>query len=241
MLLSSGTHASNNLLAASQASTQVSSVAAPVVNYEMLHQGVFVILAVMWLIVTFIVIERTIFFTFARRNARQIEKLLRSGISRFEDFPPALTKSKAPAALAIVEVRERQPFIHERDDLEDVTDSAYIHAQHKLHRHLWVLDTVVTAAPLLGLLGTILGIIETFQSLAEAGISDPSAVSRGIGVALLATAVGIATALFGLLFLNIFQSQEARMLDIMKLILMRVNFARSGSQVRPREFATADS
>jgi biopolymer transport protein ExbB len=227
-------------MAASQASTQVSSVAAPVVNYEMLHQSVFVVLGAMWLIVTFIVIERTIFFTFARRNARQIEKTLRSGISRFEDFPQGLVKSKAPAALAIAEVRERQPFIHERGDLEDATDSAYIHAQHKLHRHLWVLDTVVTAAPLLGLLGTILGIIETFQSLAEAGISDPSAVSRGIGVALLATAVGIATALFGLLFLNIFQSQEARMLDIMKLILMRVNFARAGAPTRSREFATAD-
>ena len=70
------------------------------------------------------------------------------------------------------------------------------------------------------------GRLETFKSLAEAGISDPSAVSQGIGVALLATAFGIATALYGLLFFNVFQSQENRVLDIMKLILMRVGFAR---------------
>jgi biopolymer transport protein ExbB len=211
---------------AGQSVAQVAPVAAPVVNYELLHQSVFVVLAVMCVVVTFIVIERTIFFMFARGNAKRIEKALKAGVTRFEDIPRRLTHNKAPAALALAEVRERQDFIQDRGDLEDATDSAYIHAQHKLHRHLWVLDTVVTAAPLLGLLGTILGIIETFQSLAEAGISDPAAVSRGIGVALLATAFGIATALYGLLFLNVFQSQENRMLDIMKLILMRVNFVR---------------
>ena len=44
---------------------------------------------------------------------------------------------------------------------------------------------MITAAPLLGLLGTILGIFETFTVLAKSGISDPQGVSAGIGVALL--------------------------------------------------------
>ena len=89
---------------------------------------------------------------------------------------------------------------------------------------MWLLDTIITAAPLLGLLGTILGIIDTFRTLAQSGISDPSAVSKGIGVALFATAIGIATALYALLFHNLFQAQMARILDIIRIILMRVGF-----------------
>jgi hypothetical protein len=54
-----------------------------------------------------------------------------------------------------------------------------------------------------GLLGTIFGIIETFSALAAGGVSDPAAVSRGIGTALIATALGIATALIGLLGNNV--------------------------------------
>jgi biopolymer transport protein ExbB len=220
-------HAStaSSINAAAQSSSQVARISSPVINYEMLHQAVFAVLGALCIIVTFIVIERTLFFMHARGNAKRLERALKSARS-MDELPKSLTESRAPAARALAEVRERQPFIRDRGDLEDATDSAFIHAQHKLHQHLWVLDTVVTAAPLLGLLGTILGIIETFKSLAEAGISDPAAVSQGIGVALLATAFGIATALYGLLFFNVFQSQENRVLDIMKLILMRLGFAR---------------
>lgn len=53
-----------------------------------------------------------------------------------------------------------------------------------MNARLWLLDTIITAAPLLGLLGTILGIMGTFGALASSGISDPGAVSRGIGAAL---------------------------------------------------------
>jgi len=66
---------------------------------------------------------------------------------------------------------------------------------------------IVTAAPLLGLLGTILGIMDTFNALSSGGISDPAAVSRGIAAALIATAVGIFTALFGLLGHNLLNRQ----------------------------------
>ena len=84
-----------------------------------------------------------------------------------------------------------------------------------------LLDTIVTAAPLLGLLGTILGIIDTFSALAKAGISDPSGVSAGIGTALFATALGIGVALYGLLFFNYFQEQVERVGDVIKVLLLR--------------------
>lgn len=102
----------------------------------------------------------------------------------------------------------------------DLTEKIFIDAQRRMNRHLWIFDTVITAAPLMGLLGTILGIFDTFSALARSGISDAQAVSAGIGVALLATALGIAVALIGLLLYNVLQDHAERLLDDVKLLLL---------------------
>jgi biopolymer transport protein ExbB len=70
-------------------------------------------------------------------------------------------------------------------------------------------------------LGTILGIIDTFSALAQSGISDPSAVSKGIGTALFATALGIGIAVVGLAFFNLFQEKVERINDHLKILLIR--------------------
>lgn len=65
-----------------------------------------------------------------------------------------------------------------------------------LERGFRFLDTVAQLAPLMGLFGTVLGMIEAFQSLQSSGSSvDPSALAGGIWVALLTTAVGLAVAM----------------------------------------------
>jgi biopolymer transport protein ExbB len=188
------------------------------------HDAVFYVLYAACALATFLAVERLIYFIQARRNAVAIEHALPPGTVSFDGLPAELLNAKLPAALALAEVRARIAYLKDRGDLEDATDTAYIHAKHKLHQYIWVLDTVITAAPLLGLLGTILGIIETFRTLAQSGISDPAAVSRGIGVALFATAVGIGTALYALLLHNMFQAQMSRILDLTRIILMRVGF-----------------
>jgi biopolymer transport protein ExbB len=194
------------------------------IRLEFLHDVVFYILYGMCVLVTFVAIERIIFFTLARNHALRLERALKPGVRSFDDVPKGLLNSRQPAAVAIEEVRARGIDIKSRGDLEDATDTAYIHAKYRLKQNMWLLDTIITAAPLLGLLGTILGIIDTFRTLAQSGISDPSAVSKGIGVALFATAIGIATALYALLFNNLFQAQMARILDIIRIILMRIGF-----------------
>jgi biopolymer transport protein ExbB len=198
------------------------------IRLEFLHDVVFDVLYVMSVIVTFVAIERTIYYFTARSHALRLERALKPGVHSFDDIPKGLLSSRQPAALALDEVRARGGDIKSRGDLEDATDTAYIHAKHRLRQNIWLLDTIITAAPLLGLLGTILGIIDTFRTLAQSGISDPSAVSKGIGVALFATAVGIATALYALLFHNLFQAQMARILDIIRIILMRTGFVQTG-------------
>jgi biopolymer transport protein ExbB len=109
-----------------------------------------------------------------------------------------------------------------RERLEDYSSALFIGFDKKVSARLWILDTIVTAAPLLGLLGTIFGIMETFNALAAGGVSDPGAVSRGIGTALIATAVGIATALLGLLGNNVLNRRAHVMTEDFKALLLNM-------------------
>jgi biopolymer transport protein ExbB len=75
---------------------------------------------------------------------------------------------------------------------------------------LSVLDTIVTLAPLLGILGTVLGIIASFELLGSSGIEDPKAVTGGIAQALITTAAGLAVAIVSLIPLNYFVNRTQR-------------------------------
>ncbi|OPL10687.1 MAG: hypothetical protein AVO38_13570 [delta proteobacterium ML8_D] len=71
-----------------------------------------------------------------------------------------------------------------------------------MKRGLDILDTIITMAPLLGILGTVLGIIDSFDLLGHSGIEDPKAVTGGIAQALITTAAGLTVALMTLIPFN---------------------------------------
>lgn len=73
-----------------------------------------------------------------------------------------------------------------------------------------VLDTIITMAPLLGILGTVLGIIESFDLLSLSGIQDPKAVIGGISQALITTASGLTVALVTLMPYNYYLTRIER-------------------------------
>ena len=74
--------------------------------------------------------------------------------------------------------------------------------QRMLNRRLVVLDTIVTLAPLLGLLGTVLGMIRAFGIIAISGTSHPAGITGGVAEALIATATGLAIAIVTLIGYN---------------------------------------
>ena len=71
-----------------------------------------------------------------------------------------------------------------------------------LEKRIEVLDTVITAAPLMGLLGTITGMMSSFRVLSEKGVNEPNAITGGVAEALIATATGLVIALFCLVAYN---------------------------------------
>lgn len=85
--------------------------------------------------------------------------------------------------------------------------------EQALSRGLWVLETVVTAAPLLGLLGTITGMMQSFNLIGSAGLVSPTGVTGGVAQALIATALGLFIALFALFAFNFLSRLQNQTLD----------------------------
>jgi biopolymer transport protein ExbB len=80
-------------------------------------------------------------------------------------------------------------------------------------RWLWALETIVTAAPLLGLLGTITGMVRSFKLFGDQGLVDPGGVTGGVAEALIATAIGLFIALLALFAFNYFSHRQAQVMD----------------------------
>ncbi len=104
---------------------------------------------------------------------------------------------------------ELKLILKEADDDWSKAESYYYSFSGKLTRGTGILSFCITSAPLLGLLGTVIGIIESFQTMAQKGISDIAEVSKGIGTALEATALGIAIAILALLYLTVVNGKIA--------------------------------
>ena len=91
-----------------------------------------------------------------------------------------------------------------------------------LKRRLTILDTIITLAPLLGLLGTVTGMISSFGIMSEAGIGQPHAVTGGVAEALIATATGLLIAILTLIPYNYFTSRAEREMENMEYFASRL-------------------
>lgn len=193
-------------------------------NYTLLHDITFYAMYGVAALGVFVIVERLIFFLFTMRQAR-------TAVAVAGDLAHASQGSAQGIPGEVLdEVLKQREVATSREELSDRTEAIYLAARPRLIRRLWLLDTIVTAAPLLGLLGTILGIIDTFTALAQSGVSDPGAVSRGIGTALFATALGIAIALFGLIFNNLFQDKVEEVGNDLKAIILKASSAKAHAQ-----------
>lgn len=88
----------------------------------------------------------------------------------------------------------------------------------ELQVRLGVLDTIVTIAPLLGLLGTVIGMIRSFHIISsKSGISTPMAITGGVAEALIATATGLAIAIFTVIAYNYLNECVKRAIEMIEI------------------------
>lgn len=101
---------------------------------------------------------------------------------------------------------ERHPTCSE-SDLRNAMQTAGRLAAHRMERYLTALATIASAAPLLGLLGTVVGMIELFGAQAPAGSANPAQLAQGISMALYNTAFGLMVAIPALIFWRYFRAR----------------------------------
>ncbi len=186
-------------------------------NFNLMHGWIFATLYGCVVLLTFVFIERILYFIYVARGARRIAAAIAASMHHVK--PPAGANLFARAISDYVTFQQSSD--EPRARVDDLSSALVLSIDARLHARLWVLDTIVTAAPLLGLLGTIFGIMQTFGALSAGGISDPASVSRGIGTALQATALGIGTALYGLVAHNALHRQAEHLSDRFKVFLLR--------------------
>jgi biopolymer transport protein ExbB len=130
-----------------------------------------------------------------------------------------------------------------RDIMKEAIEDTGRHVVHELERFLNPLGTIAAISPLLGLLGTVIGMIEAFDAITSQGVGDPRMLSGGIGEALITTAAGLIVAIPALLgyrylrgvvdFLVIEMEKEA-----MKLVQAFDTMTARAPAVRRREAAS---
>jgi biopolymer transport protein ExbB len=101
-------------------------------------------------------------------------------------------------------------IVHRNYSLSQALEMGAEEEVKRMRKNLTILDTIITLAPLLGILGTVTGIINSFHLLGAAGIESPRVVTEGIAQALITTATGLAIAIMTLIPYNYFLSRIER-------------------------------
>lgn len=159
-----------------------------------------------------LVVERAIFFARLNHPGRlrrigQLAKLLRTNHRE---------RAKALADREATVYGEVVLRLHESEPPTEAAGHEAIELQRRrLERFMPTLSTIITAAPMLGILGTVLGLIDSFNLLSEAsaGVQGPRDVSGSIAQALLTTAAGLVISVGALFPYNAFRAQIDRTLS----------------------------
>lgn len=139
------------------------------------------------------------------RIADSLQEPLKKGQ---RDLAVAICKqnSNSPAGRIFLNILNHENI--SRPELANgIASEALFEETQKLKKHLWILGTVASSAPFIGLLGTVIGIIRSFESMAVAGTGGFAVVAAGISEALVATALGLAVAIIAVIFYNYFQTR----------------------------------
>jgi biopolymer transport protein ExbB len=156
-------------------------------------------------IVLSVIIERSIFWMRVdiKRSRPLIEEVLE--LCRAGDWE-AVRQKTAGSSNSIVAILI-SGILHRDFSMTKAMEAAAADEIKRMRRYMGVLDTMITVAPLLGIFGTVIGIIVSFDMLGTAGIEDPRAVTAGIAQALITTATGLGIAILSVFPFNYFNAK----------------------------------
>ena len=173
---------------------------------------------------------------FKKRVLTLLEKIKEG---RFEDALADSRKIDCPSARIITEALQNSDT-----GFNETLQATSQRELNKLRKGFSVLDTVITVAPMLGILGTVTGIIGTFNTLNASAMGNPVAATAGIGEALITTATGLIVAIICIFPFNYLTSQLTRCATELEQVMHKFEVAfNSGRMNTPKrkEVLTCES
>jgi biopolymer transport protein ExbB len=162
----------------------------------------FSILGLVFIIERFIALRRAKInvneFLAKIRKALIVNRSLKDAIKVCESY-----KGPVPSIMKAGLLKYGEP----KEDVEKTIENAALFEMGRLERNLVWLASIANVSPLLGFFGTVVGMIKSFDALAEAGLSNPGLVAAGISEALITTAAGLFVAIPAQLAYNYFMSR----------------------------------
>ena len=163
---------------------------------------IFSVLSVIFIIERFFAIRRAKInvneFLAKVRKELIVNRSIKSAIKVCEDY-----RGPVASILKAGLLKFGQP----REDVEKTIENAALYEMGRLEKNLVWLASIANVSPLLGFFGTVVGMIKSFDALAEAGLSNPGLVAAGISEALITTAAGLFVAIPAQLAYNFFMSR----------------------------------
>jgi biopolymer transport protein ExbB len=118
-----------------------------------------------------------------------------------------------------------------REVVKEAVEDTGRHVIHELERFLNTLGTIAGISPLLGLLGTVIGMIKVFAAIMQAGVGDPAPLAGGISEALITTAAGLTVAIPSFFFYRYFRGKiRAYVVGMEQLALDLINTIEHGNR-----------
>jgi biopolymer transport protein ExbB len=151
-----------------------------------------------------VIIERAVFWV--ALNRRSNTTLLNEVMALCESGDWEAVRLKTVGARDYVIKIIVTGILHRDFSMTKAMESAAADQVKRMRRFMGVLDTMITVAPLLGIFGTVIGIIQSFEALGASGIDRPVAVTAGIAQALITTAAGLGIAILSVVPYNFFDS-----------------------------------
>jgi len=192
--------------------------------------GTLYLMVLLLLVALIVIIERTRYLSFMQQGGMKLIAMLKNGAEMEELVSLPRQLAQLPHA-HLFEILKSEPANVGHASLDGHLQEAIMHEVPTLDRSLWMLDTVITLAPLLGLFGTIIGMFNAFRVLGDAQ-NAASQITGGIAEALIATASGLLIAMIGLLFFNVLHTRVrivVHQLETIKIMLLN----RRGRTVLP--------
>ncbi len=184
--------------------------------YELIRQGgpvMYPLLACSVIVMT-VILERLIFWLYIRkkRNRQLTDRVLRLAESGSWQEIKEITQYSEDHVIRVLTVG----ILHRDYDMSKAMEAEAQHIVKKMSQFMTILDTMITVTPLLGILGTVLGIISSFDVLGTSGLADPKLVTGGIAQALITTAAGLGISITCVFPYNYFKSRIENGIHIME-------------------------